>query len=229
MHVLLVETNGIGLLYSTIGLIFGVISGFVIQTQWDNWSKLSISVHGEIKSLRQLLLFGTYISPEFDKTIKEHAETYVQKIIVNWHNNDKEKSSAEVIAAIQKLQETIYLLWDEKPVITESANQILFRIIEYHDDVTHYSSRRLPVIVKILIIFCMILVIVIPLFIGMRTLWLDYIITLSISLLAFLIYAVINDLDNPLKQGNWHITNNDYKILLEELRNNKTQSYMESD
>ena len=73
MHVLLVETNGIGLLYSTIGLIFGVISGFVIQTQWDNWSKLSISVHGEIKSLRQLLLFGTYISPEFDKTIKEHA------------------------------------------------------------------------------------------------------------------------------------------------------------
>ncbi|MCL4352961.1 hypothetical protein M1615_00635 [Patescibacteria group bacterium] len=217
MHVLLAETNGIGLLYSTIGLVFGVISAFIIQTQWENWNNLTISLHGEIKSLRHLLLFSSHVSPKVNKIIKKHIISYLNQIIEDWHIDDKEKSTAETISPIQKLQETVYSSLNQNPLVIESANQIIIRIIEYHDDVLHYSSRRLPMLIQILIFFSMTLVIVLPLFIGVKTLWLDYIITLSIALLAFLIYSVINELDNPLMSENWHISSKDYQKLLQNL------------
>ncbi len=88
MRSLLAETNGIGLLYSTIGLVFGVISAFVIQTQWDNWDKLSVSVHGEIKSLKQLLLFSKHLKPKMNEVIKVHIKNYTQQIITDWYVDD---------------------------------------------------------------------------------------------------------------------------------------------
>lgn len=220
MHLLLAETDGIGLLYSAIGLIFGIISAFVIQTQWDNWDKLVISVHGEIKSLRQLLLFSRYISPKNRGIIKNNIIEYIREINNKWNLDESKHFSNGTIKPMQELQESIYSQWKEKPLVTESANQIILRILGYHDDIIHYSSRRLPVIVRILIMFSMILVIFLPLFIGVRTLWLDYIITVSIAVLAFLIFTVISDLDNPLKPGNWHITSSDYKTLLREITKN---------
>lgn len=217
MHVLLSETNGVGMLYSAIGLIFGIISAFVIQTQWENWNKLTISVHEETKSLRHLLLFSQNISAEFHAPISLAVKKYVTEVIANWYGYGEEKSRNGTVKAMEELRNTIYSISDKKSNVLETANQISLSIISYHDDIIHYGSRKLPTIIKILIICCLTLVIILPLFVGIRTLWLDYIITLSIALLAFLIYLVIIDLDRPLKHGNWHITTSNYQKLLDEI------------
>ena len=218
MHVLLTETNGIGFLDSAISLIFGIISAFVIQTQWDNWNSLLLSVHSEIKSIRQLLLSSESLSKESSEVITKAIQKYVERVIIFWHHNEKEKAHKEVVYAIKGIHENICKLRKERN-ITATDSKILYTILNYHNDVLHYSARRLPTIVKILIQFSVFLVIVLPLFIGVRTLWLDYIITLSIALLAFLIYLVISDLNNPLAPGNWHISSEEYQELLEEISN----------
>ena len=217
MHVLISETSGIGYLYSAIGLIFGIISAFVIQIQWDNWNNLLLSVHGEIKSLRRLLLFSSHISSRSNLATKQSIIQYLEQVIIHWHQNGKKKSHKEVADAIKNIYEHNYTVKNEKKRISTTENEIVQAILNYHDDVMLYSARRLPAIVKNLIQFNVILVIFLPLFIGVKTLWLDYITTLSIALLAFLIYLVITDLNNPLTPGNWHITSEEYQQLLEEL------------
>ncbi len=55
------------------------------------------------------------------------------------------------------------------------------------------------------------------LFIGVKNPWIDYIFTLSIGVLAYTIYIVIDDLDNPFRPGAWHLTPQDYKMLLDDI------------
>jgi len=64
------------------------------------------------------------------------------------------------------------------------------------------------------LIFADVLLIFLSLFIGVKNPWIDYIFTLSIGVLAYTIYIVIDDLDNPFRPGAWHLTPQDYKMLL---------------
>ncbi len=84
------------------------------------------------------------------------------------------------------------------------------------------GQRRMPVIVKATVSFADGLVIVLSLFIGAQHLWLDYLFTLSIALLAYAVYLVIDDLDHPLKPGIWHVTATPYEHLLTELQRKLT-------
>jgi hypothetical protein len=74
-----------------------------------------------------------------------------------------------------------------------------------------------PQILKNTLGFAAALVIVMSLFIGVRNIWLDYIFTTSIALLAYVVYLVVDDLDNPLQPGLWQITPHDYHELLRRL------------
>ena len=214
------ELNGIGWLYSIIGLIFGVISGFVIQTQWNDWDKLISAMHGELKTLRQLHQYSKHLSKKSHKQMTKTLSWYVQATITDWHENLNGGSANSVNRAIKTLQEDITEL-ENMPRKFENTNRFFTAFLGYHEDMVHYSSRRLPRILHILILFSSSLVIGLSLFIGVRTLWLDYIITLAIALLAFLIYYVIHDLDDPLKTGNWHITSHDYQVFLKEITKDK--------
>ena len=66
--------------------------------------------------------------------------------------------------------------------------------------------------------FATTLTIALSLFIGVRDVWLDYIFTGSIATLAFTIYTVIQDLNQPLRPGGWHLTTRDYERLLARLK-----------
>ncbi len=60
--------------------------------------------------------------------------------------------------------------------------------------------------------------IILSLLIGVRNPLLDYIFTVSIGVLAYTIYLVIDDLDGPFRPGAWHLSSNEYKILLERIK-----------
>ena len=59
------------------------------------------------------------------------------------------------------------------------------------------------------------------LFIGVKNIWLDYTYTMSVSMLAYVILLVIDDLDHPLIPGGWHLTPGPYQKLLEEISSQK--------
>ena len=80
------------------------------------------------------------------------------------------------------------------------------------------SENRIPHILKNTLIFTDVLVIVLSLFIGVKNPIVDYVFTVSIGVLAYTIYIVIDDLDNPFRPGSWHLTPHDYRILLDKIK-----------
>ena len=75
----------------------------------------------------------------------------------------------------------------------------------------------MPIILKRIVFLADILLIILSLFIAVNNVYLDYIFTASIGLLAFALILVIDDLDNPFRPGTWHLTTKGYRSLLEEL------------
>lgn len=64
----------------------------------------------------------------------------------------------------------------------------------------------MPTMLKAMMGFADGLVIILSLFIGVKHLWLDFLFTFSIALLAYAVYLVLDDLDYPLRPGIWHPT-----------------------
>ena len=210
--------EGVGWLYSTIGLIFGMTSAFIIQSQWNNWDNLVNSIRAEVNGLRQLLLFSAHVSVEdHQNAVTLSIKNYLEKVIKNWRHKEKSKGSEEVAEALVDIQEEMYDLFERKQSLTIVAYNIFPNILVLRDHRLHYSSRRIPLTLYILLTFATVLIIILSLFISVHTLWLDYIFTLGIALLAFLIYVVIDDLNHPRRPGNWHVTDDEYKKLLKEI------------
>jgi hypothetical protein len=82
----------------------------------------------------------------------------------------------------------------------------------------HSGQRRMPPVLKWTVGFADGLVIVLSLFVGVKHLWLDYLFTLSIAMLTYVVYLVIDDLDDPLRPGIWHVTSKRYERLLAQLQ-----------
>jgi len=218
LSVLLQDIGSIPWLYSTIGVIFSITSGFIIQTQWDTWDSLTDTVRAEVNALRKLLIFSKHLPERMSEKISKSVEQYLESIATNWHDNENGKRSEEVSDALMQLQEEMYDVFSNKESLAQIAYSLFSNILMYRENRIHYSSRRLPRTLKLLIQLSTFLIISLSFFIGVRNMWLDYIFTMGIGLLSFVMYEVIVDMENPLQPGSWHITSKEYYILLDEIR-----------
>lgn len=219
MTTLLDNLNGVSWLYSTIGLIFGIISAFIIQTEWDKWDRLHTSVREEVGSLQQLLLLARHLPNKIELELKGIIGEYLKLLIhKEWEDLDKGKKSQAIEKTVYDMQEILFNLPPEAARFSEQGFTIFARILSRREDRLHYSAKRLPVMLKTTIIFATSLIIGLSLFIGVKNVLLDYVFTMGIALLAFLIYTVIADLEHPLRPGNWHITTDEYKELLNQIK-----------
>jgi hypothetical protein len=80
-----------------------------------------------------------------------------------------------------------------------------------------HGLSHVPSLLRFTISTATFLLIVLSFFVAVANPILDYVFTLSIGLLAFLIAMVIEDLDHPYRPGNWHLNKNIYKKLLAEM------------
>jgi hypothetical protein len=77
-----------------------------------------------------------------------------------------------------------------------------------------YSAEHIPNLLSQTMQFGAFLLIFLSMFVGVRTEWLAYLFTISIASLAYSVFIVLNDLNQPLKPGDWHITTKEYEDLL---------------
>ena len=105
----------------------------------------------------------------------------------------------------------------DHPRLKSTVDSVLANTISNRSSRLLYSSPSTPGVLKDTLGFAAALVIVLSLFIGVRSIWLDYVFTMSIALLAYVVYLVVDDLDNPLRPGLWQITPHDYQELLRRL------------
>lgn len=207
------DLGGIPWLYSIVGLIFSILAAFIIQTEWEHWTQLVGAMKDEVSALDQLRLWSYHCPVPVRKKLRDGIEAYLALTIQNgWSSQDNDRSDAfdTVMTSLRNA-----IVDESRPsdfILT--ASSILRDLSRHQRDRLNYAARRMPVILRQTFMFACSLVILLSLFIGVRNMWLDYLFTVSIALLAFLLYLVVDDLDNPLRPGIWHVTLSDYRRLL---------------
>jgi len=218
-RILLADLTGVVALYSTIGLIFSFISTFAIQKEWDNWNSLRDSVREEVDSIEELWLWVDHLKNEAGERIKHSILQYLELMIRNGFRQEGDgDQSEEGGQMLIRFRDSIMDVSKDHPDLTTTSFSLFSDILRHIKDRLRFSSRHLPEIVYGVLTFATILTITLPLLIGVRDIWLDYVFTSSIATLAFAIYTVIRDLNQPLRPGGWHLTTRDYERLLARLK-----------
>ena len=207
-------------LYSSIGLIFGMISAFVIQSQWAKWDNLINSARGEVDGLRELLLLSKRFPEKTGDRIKSAIETYLNCLVnkEGWKQMDKGERTVDVEAAIETLQNELFMATEEVPKLTDITFRTFTVILEHKNKRLHYSSGHLPFILNITITFSTFSFIILTMLIYVPNGVLDFIFKIGVAFMSYLIYVVIFDLDHPYRPGSWHLTKDNYKKLLDEIK-----------
>ena len=65
--VILADLGGIPWLYASIGTLFSILAGFIIQKEWENWNSLVDAVGGEVNTLREMWLWSRYLPAKMEK------------------------------------------------------------------------------------------------------------------------------------------------------------------
>jgi len=217
-RLLLTNIDGIPYLYAVVGTIFGVLAAFAIQKEWDEWNALGDAVRGEVDGLEKLYLW----SSNFPEKIKENIHTDIKhylSLIINegWQYSEKGEKSQEVEDDITHLNGSIYAIFDEAPQLMPTSFALLSTILNHRSARLQHSAEHMPPLLRNTLRFAAFLLIGLSMFIAIRNIWLAFIFTASIASLAYSIFLVLTDLDNPLKPGDWHVTTKDYKALLEKI------------
>ena len=215
------ELSGLPWLYSSIGLIFSILAAFTIQKEWEHWNELVEAIHGEVNALEELLLRCRYV-PDCAGSIAAHTQQYLSHILEYWPTIKEGIRSEEGDKIVALLRSDIM------EVSTESGKTLLLPlfsdIIRSRNKRIFQSRSHIPKILKNTLVFADVIMIILSLFIGVRNPLLDYIFTVSIGVLAYTIYLVIDDLDSPFRPGAWHLSQSEYADLLEDIRKDHAAS-----
>jgi hypothetical protein len=211
------DLGGIPWLYSSICLIFSILAAFTIQKEWENWNELVAATKVEIGAVRELCLWSRDLSIETRKDILNCLENYLSVILTEWSALSKGERSEACETNCSILRKRILELKDK--TVKFQLLHLFNQLVRGRDRRSDLSLSHIPYILKHTLIFADVLLIVLSFFIGVKNPFVDYIFTVSIGVLAYTIYIVIDDLDNPFRPGSWHLTSDDYRILLDEIRN----------
>ncbi len=218
VQIMLADLGGIPWLYASIGTLFSILAGFVIQKEWENWNSLIDAVDSEVHTLREMWLWSRYLPVNVRDVFHDSIRAYLEEMADNGlYKSEQNIISRRIEESFAKMNATLFDMFQTQPKLATNAFSLFTRIIEQRALRMRYSTHHVPPVIKGVIFFATTLMIGLSMFIGVKNIWLDYIFTTSLSMLAFVIYAVINDLDHPLVPGGWHLTPHPYQRLLEEI------------
>jgi hypothetical protein len=209
--------NGLTGFYSADSLIFGLIVAFVINREWEKWTKLSESARDEVDAVRELWKWSTLSDKTLCDQAHAHLEKYLRLIVSEWKQGQERVRSRRVDAELDSLRT---LLAPMSPSMhgTEFQLQAAFTtLVQARNKRLNYGNEKMPGILKRIVIMADAMFILLSLFIAVNNLFLDYVFTAAIGLLAFALITVVDDLDNPFRPGVWQLTTEGYENLLKEL------------
>ena len=215
VETLVADLGGLAYLYSTVGIIFAIFAAFVILFEAERWNNLTDAVKGEVGELNELWLWSHHLpgnlKTDFEGNIRQYLETLIED---GWQGGESGQKNLKINSILDSLHGNIYKILREAPNLMPEIFSTFTNVIKYREKRVHYVSFHLPKILKVTLLFSDVLLIVLSLLIGVRNPWLDYLFVVSVATLGYLIYLVVDDMDNPIRPGGWHLTTSDYQELL---------------
>lgn len=211
------DLGGIGWLFSNIGLIFSILSGFLIQHLWDKWERIQKIVIEEIHALEHIMLFNTQ-DDHFTSKTKELVRLYVAYVVDHeWSAKTRLLDSNEAILELKELNKTLPAKDVSSGLQSGTFAKLINSLFYIRERRILLATRRMPYIIKNTFLLSAVLVISLSLFVAIQSVVLDLIFTLSIGTLVFAIYLIVDDMDNILSPGAWHVSSKLYKEFLKKL------------
>ncbi len=213
-RILVLNLGGVAALFGAVSTIFGILAAFAIQKEWDAWNALADAVNGEVDSLEKLYLWSAHFPEKIKRSFHENIKNYTALVIAHWRSTERGEKTSEIDDALEALNSDIYNIFSEAPELMSTTFSLFSNLLQHRSNRIEDSSRRMPHILKNTLQFASFLLILLSMFVGINNIWLAFLFTASIASLAFSIFVVLIDLDNPLKPGSWHITTKAYENLL---------------
>lgn len=211
------DIGGIGWLFSTIGLIFSILSGFLIQHLWDKWERIQKIVIEEIHALEHIMLFNNQ-DDQFTSKTKELVRLYVAYVVDHeWSAKTRLLDSNDAILELKELNKTLPIKDASSGLQSGAFAKLINSLFYIRERRILLATRRMPYIIKNTFLLSAVLVISLSLFVAIQSVALDLIFTLSIGTLVFAIYLIVDDMDNILSPGAWHVSSKLYKEFLKKL------------
>ncbi len=217
---LIMDLGGLTYLYSTVGVIFAIFSAFVILSQVERWNNLTDAVKKETSALKELYFWSQHIPDEkLEERFVEHIKKYLTIIIEKaFEKSKKGKRDSDIDEAIMLLHSDIYDVQIVNPGLMPIGFPIFTDLLKAHDERIHYASMNLPSVLKYTLYFNNVVLVLLSMMIGVHNVMLDYVFLISITILCYINYIVVNDLNNPLQSGSWHVTVKDYQEVLDYIK-----------
>ncbi len=211
------DLGGIGWLFSTIGLIFSILYGFLIQHLWDKWERIQKVVLEELNALDHLIMFSA-VTDDIRAKSKVIAAAYIEHVINHeWTAKAKLLETSPAISNLKTLNDEFIASsssQQDKTAYTKLVNTLLYT----RERRVLLATRRMPDIIKNTFRLSAALVVGLSLLVAIEHVFLDLIFTLSIGSLVCAIYLIVDDMDNILSPGAWHVSSKLYKEFLQKMQ-----------
>ncbi|TNE47382.1 MAG: DUF4239 domain-containing protein [Deltaproteobacteria bacterium] len=198
--------------FSTFGLLYAIIAGFLLVTVLGRHSDLSNACEGELNAVEDVRDFLVYVDGDQEAElheVKRQLYEYVCSVAneewpvmtkKGWMSSDTSKELYDVMKAVDKIQ-----------VTNESDRVSLQAIMHKIADLTSLRTQRLslakqslPPRLRWLTALMSVILVVALILIGGRNTYLHMGMVASVSFSTHLLYLIIADLDDPFK-GSWNI------------------------
>jgi len=203
------DTGAWAVFYNVFGVLYAIVSGFLLVEVLSTYNKLSGYIEEEINALQDVRDFSLYLKfqPEIRKSISKQLASYARSVASReWLQMSKFKDGQtdttnelyNILTAINTVE-----------VTDETEGYALQILMEKMSNITTFrtkrlsiSHQRLPTRLKYLMIFMSLILILGLTLLSVESMVVHLIMVLSMTLSIHLLYLVIIDLDNPFK-GVW--------------------------
>ncbi len=212
---LITDLGGLTYLYSTVGTIFAVFSAFLILSESQDWNTLVNSSKNEIRYLNEILLWSSSFSSQINNEVAELSKRYLKEVVGSeWTKLSNGQEDSDTAKILDEFHKVIARVSKDNQQFSSVLFLSFNNFLSNRSIRIDYSYEPLAKILKMTVIFVAVVLIILSLLIGVHNLWLDYLFMLSIVTLVSVILLVIDDLDNPLKPGDWYLSSEEYNKLL---------------
>jgi len=203
------EREGLNTLILLIGNIYAVMFAFVIFVIWGQFTDVENFIMRECNSLRDLLRFGEYLSPDANRTIRRALTDYVQRALKSeWQalgerrrDRQTEKSFSELVDAVVQLTPST----PSQVAIHGRLIDIARKTGEHRDDrITKSLTQIPPTLIRLVDTMASALLLLV--FVYPFRHWLAGLACFGLlALVLFLANLVMRDTDNPFN-GIWNVS-----------------------
>ena len=211
------ENEGLNVLILLIGNIYAVMFAFVIFVIWGQFTDVDNFIMLECNSLRDVIRFGEYLTPDQSRTIRRAVTEYVQRVLKSeWPALAQRRRDKQSEKLFSELMDTVVQLVSEstaQEAIHGRLIDIARRTGEHRDARLTKSLTQIPPTL-ISLVDTMAAALLLLVFVYPFRHWIAGLACIAVlGFVLFLANMVMRDTDNPF-QGIWNVSPKPFSELL---------------